>query len=381
MPNRNLKTEQDCIDFLSGLKLLGTGGGGAIESGMEMLKGALSEGLTISWIDAKEMADDSFSCTPYGSGSISADVPKTNDQITQLGKKLGMENKYGTRAIEVAVHELEDYCKVKIGALVPVELGPANTPAPMVTAARMGIPVIDGDYSGRAVPQDMQTTYFLKGVKTYPAAIVDWWGNVVILKEAVNAEMGERIGKMLSVASYGSVFIASILLNAADTRDLVVPGTLTLSLELGQVVHQALKAGSSPVDAAVKRLSGWKLFEGEVTGKDWENKDGVMVGTTHIRGTGSFKGQQMDVYFLNENHVAFLDGKPYVFSPDLIILANPATCEGYTNTELKAGDSLVVLGAKGYEAFRSDYALKYFGPRYWGFDFDYTPIEKVLSAK
>ncbi|MCE1255111.1 MAG: DUF917 domain-containing protein [Anaerolineae bacterium] len=379
MPNRMIKTEQDCIDFLSGLKLLGTGGGGSMESGMELLKGALDEGLEIKWINAGDMADDAFSCTPYGSGSISEDVPKTNAQIEALGKKIGTPVKYGTRAIEAAVHELEDYCKVKIGALVPVELGPANTPAPMVTAARLGIPVIDGDYSGRAVPEDMQTTYFLKGVKTYPAAIVDWWGNVLILKEAATTEMGERIGKMISVASYGAVYIASILLNAADTRSMVVPGTLTLSLELGQAIHTAKKAGLDPVAAAVKRLSGWRFFEGEVIGKDWENKNGVMVGTTHIRGKGEFAGQSMDVYFLNENHVAFLDNKPYVFSPDLIILANPETCEGYTNTEIKTGDPVVVLGSKGYDVFRSEFALKYFGPRYWGFDVDYTPIEKVLD--
>ena len=29
MPGRTLKTKQDCIDFLTGLKLLGTGGGGS----------------------------------------------------------------------------------------------------------------------------------------------------------------------------------------------------------------------------------------------------------------------------------------------------------------------------------------------------------------
>jgi hypothetical protein len=41
---------------------------------------------------------------------------------------------------------------------------------------------------------------------------------------------------------------------------------------------------------------------------------------------------------------------------------------------------VVVLGAKGDAAFRSDYALKYFGPRYWGYDFDYAPIEAVMGA-
>jgi len=62
-------------------------------------------------------------------------------------------------------------------------------------------------------------------------------------------------------------------------------------------------------------------------------------------------------------------------------LANPQTGEGYTNTELKAGDRVSVIGAKAYPLFRSELGLRYFGPRYWGFDFDYVPIEEVLGQK
>ncbi len=379
MPERVLKTRQDCLDFLEGLKLMGTGGGGSVETGLELLEGALQEGLELKWIDSAELPENVFSCTPFGSGSISADTPKTESDIDRLGEKLGLVNKHGHRAIEVAVHELEQYAGVKIGALVPVELGAANTPAPLVTAARLNLPLVDGDYSGRAVPQDMQTTYFLQGIKTYPAAITDYWGNVIILKEAANTEMGERIGKLLAVASHGVVYVASILLSAAQTRETIVPGTLTKSLELGRAVRIAREQGADPALAIQKMLDGWKLFTGEVTGKDWKDQDGVMVGTTHLRGSGAFEGHTLDVYFLNENHVAWLDGQPYVFSPDLIILAHPETGTGYTNTELKEGDPVVVLGTAGPVVFRSELGLKYFGPRYWGFDFDYTPIEKVVK--
>lgn len=379
MPSHSLKTLRDCQDFLSGVRLFGTGGGGNIQSGMEMLEAALEEGLTLRWIDVSEMPEDAYSCTPFASGSISEDTPQCLADIESLGDRLGLKNKHGYRAIEVAVKELEEYAGVKIGAIVPVELGASNTPAPLVTGARLGVPVIDGDYSGRAVPQDMQTTYFLKGIKSYPAAIVDWWGNVVILKEAVNAEMGERIGKLLSVASYGSVYCASILLSASQTRDLVVPGTLTRSLELGKAIHEAVESGGDLVDAALKLLDGWLLFEGEVIEKEWEDKDGVMVGTTHLKGFGKNAGQRMDIWFLNENHVTWLDGVPYACSPDLIILADPNTGEGYTNTDVSAGMRVVVLGAPGYQLFRSAKGLEFFSPRYWGFDFDYTPIEKLVA--
>ena len=378
MINKGIRNNVDCQDFLTGLKLLGTGGGGSIESGREMIEEALDEGLEMTWIDVSELPADKNSCTAFASGSIAEGNPQCDKDIDILANRLGMDNKYGYRAIEIAVHELENYTGKKIGAIVPVELGASNVPAPLITAARMGIPTIDGDYSGRAVPEDMQTTYFLNGINTYPAAIVDWWGDVLIMKTTANTVMGERIGKMLAVAAYGAVYIASLLLNAKQTQKLVIPGTLTRSLELGQTIHSSLIKGADPVHAAVDYLDGWQIFTGEVIGKDWEEKNGVLVGTTHIQGTGEYKRHTMDVFFLNENHIAWLDGKPLVFSPDLIILLDPQTGTGYTNTEIQAGHKVSVIGTRGIDAFRSEKGLKYFGPRYWGFDIDYKPIEETL---
>jgi len=381
MPSRILKDEQDCRDFLTGLKLMGTGGGGSPEMGIEMLAEALAEGLQPGWVDAADLPEEVYTCTVFGSGSISEQTPRTLEEIRALAGRLNLPVRNGYRAPQAAVKELERYAGVQIGGIVPVELGAANTPAPLVTAARLGIPLVDGDYSGRAVPQDMQTLYFLNGVPTHPAAIVDWWGNVLILKEAVNAEMGERIGKMLAVAAYGVVYFASLLLSMKETRQNIVPGTLTLSLELGRQVRRAREAGSDPLVEVVRLLEGWELFRGVVSGKEWQDKEGVMVGSVFLEGRGAYGGHQMRVWFLNENHVSWLDGQPYVCSPDLIILADPQTGEGYTNTEIKEGDSVVVIGAKGHPAFRTPKGLQYFAPRYWGFDMDYVPIEEVMGGR
>jgi len=381
MPARSLKTEQDCKDFLPGLKLFGTGGGGSATMGLEMLTKALAEGLNLSWIDAADLPQEAYSCTTFGSGSIAAGKPEDEAGIEALGREVGLSNRFGLRAPERAVQELAAYSGVKIGAIVPVELGAANTPAPLVTAARLGIALVDGDYSGRAVPQEMQTTYFLKDKSITPAAITDYWGDVLILKEGASAAMIERLGKLLAVASYGLVYFASVLLSAQETRETIVPGTLTMSYELGKAVHGARAAGEDPVAAAVRQIEGWELFHGVVTGKEWEDKEGVMVGTTQIQGAGDYAGHSLEVWFLNENHVTWLDGTPYVCSPDLIILLNPESGEGYTNTEIKAGDPVAVIGCQVHPVFRSEKAVAHFGPRFWGFDFDYVPIEQAVGGK
>jgi DUF917 family protein len=193
--------------------------------------------------------------------------------------------------------------------------------------------------------------------------------------------MLERIGKLLSVAAYGMTSMAATLLSGREMKEIVVPGTLTKCLELGQAIRRAQEQGEDPVQAAIEYTTGWLLFEGEVTGKDWEDREGYMFGTTHIKGTGGYEGRTLDVWFKNENHVSWLDGKPFVCSPDLVTIVERETGEGITNTLMNAGRRVAVVGIKGLEAFRSKRGLAAAGPRYFGFDIDYVPIEEQMRGR
>jgi len=179
----------------------------------------------------------------------------------------------------------------------------------------------------------MQGTPFLCGKHSWPFASVDKWGNVAIVKYAVNPHMVERIGKMLAVAAYGSTTIAGTPLPAVEMKEILVRGTLT-------TMRRALEDGRDPLDAAIEATGGWRLFEGVVTGKDWEDREGYMFGTTHIRGTGDYEGQTLDVWFKNENHITWLNGEPW-------------------RTEFGLNEAA--------------------GPRYYGFDIDYVPIEELMA--
>jgi DUF917 family protein len=377
MPRGTLRNREDCDDFIRGCLFMGTGGGGGIEWGTGMLADALEEGLSIEWVDLAEIPDEAWTCTAFGMGSIAPPSPETQAAIARLG----LVDKLGHRAMEAAVLELGRYAGVEIGGIVASELGAGNTPAPLITGVRLGIPVVDGDYAGRAIPEEMQGTPYLYGKDSFPLASVDRWGDVVILKSACGPQMLERIGKMVAVAAFGGCEMAATLLRASEMKQIVVPGTLTRSLSLGRAIRQARERGLDPIRAAIEHTGGWLLFEGEVTGKDWEDRDGYMFGTTHIQGAGDFAGHTMDVWFENENHVSWLDGEPYVCSPDLVTLVDRETGEGFTNTVLDAGHRVAVVGVKGLEAFRSERGLAGAGPRHFGFDIDYVPIEDLLQAR
>ena len=65
-------------------------------------------------------------------------------------------------------------------------------------------------------------------------------------------------------------------------------------------------------------IEGWRLFEGSVVQLETEDRDGYFYGTAHIDGTGPYQGQNLDVWFKNENQITWLNGMPWVCSPDLI---------------------------------------------------------------
>jgi hypothetical protein len=54
---------------------------------------------------------------------------------------------------------------------------------------------------------------------------------------------------------------------------------------------------------------------------------------------------------------------------------------GVSNTTLAEGDELVAVGIKGVEAFRTPFGLDHAsGPRYFGFDIDYVPVEELVKG-
>jgi len=378
MPRGKLENLQDCEDFVRGCLFMATGGGGTIEWGMGMLKEALRDGIPLQWVDLSEIPDDALTVTPYGMGSIAPTTQETLDEI----ERLGLKDRFGDRSMEEAIRELGNYLGKPVGCIVPAELGAGNTPAPLVVGARLGIPVVDGDYAGRAIPEEMQGTPYLYGKNSWPFSSVDKWGNVAIVKYTVSPHMLERIGKMLAVAAYGHTTMAATPLPGSEMKQIIVPGTLTKCLDLGRKMRLAREGGEDPIQAALEVTGGWRLFEGMVSRKDWEDRGGYMYGTITVQGSGKFAKHTLKVWLKNENHVSWLDDKPWVCSPDLVTLVYKDSGQGTTNTLIKEGDQVVAVGIKGLESFRTPFGLdQAAGPRYFGFDIDYVPIEELMKGR
>ncbi len=61
-------SEEDLVDFIYGASIYGTGGGGSVESAMNLLQDAMEREITFKLVDPSEIPDDAIIACPYGVG-------------------------------------------------------------------------------------------------------------------------------------------------------------------------------------------------------------------------------------------------------------------------------------------------------------------------
>ena len=103
-------------------------------------------------------------------------------------------------------------------------------------------------------------------------------------------------------------------------------------------------------------------------------------GTVVLEGIAECKGSSAYVEFQNENLSAVVDGKIVATVPDLICLVDSGTYTPVPTDALKYGKRVLVVGLKCFERWRTDEGLKLVGPRYFGIETDYIPIEERCKA-
>src|SRR2546428_8040521 len=197
-----LSSDQEVGDFVRGCTFYGAGGGGSPNYGYAMLTRVLKEKKRIPVFDPESIADDDWTVCAYGMGSI---APRTPEILEEM-KRLSLTRVKVTYKLAEAIRELERFAKVRVDVIVPLEIGGANTPDPVATAAHMGIKAVDGDYSGgRGIPEDVQTAPQHAGKRMNPLSSVDEWSDRVLLEDSVNNLVADKIGKLVSILAFANL--------------------------------------------------------------------------------------------------------------------------------------------------------------------------------
>lgn len=377
MRKKVLQSRQEVEDFVRGCTFYGVGGGGLPENGINSIMSEIEKGNEVGWIDPNDVSDDALTVCPFLMGSI---APHT-EEVKKEMDGFGLTNPQFTEKEQLAkaMEELADYLGVKFEAMVPIELGGANTPGGIAAGVLNGIPSVDGDYTGRAIPEILQTTPYIAKKKIWPVSSFDAYGNKVIIDDVVNHRMVERIGKLIASGSYGLAGQAGFVLTGKEMKDLVVKGTMSECLELGKLIRESRENGLNPVDETIKFLKGHLMATGKVVKKETDDKLGYYWGTYTIEGTGEFKNNEYKVWFKNENHMMWENEEPIITSPDVITIVDSKTGEPYPNPLLDVGAEVSVIGVKSREVFNNERGLSVLGPRYFGYDVDYISVDDRLK--
>jgi hypothetical protein len=369
-----LSSKQNVEDFVTGCSFYATGGGPS-GYGLPLLLDDLAKVGEIRISDPADIRDDSWVCTPFLMGSP---APKTNVALAKMAS-LGLTKRIttATRMQMLAALELERYACVDVEAFVSVELSGAATSGAINAGMALGKKVVNGDYAGRGIPEITMLTTYLANKPAHPITYVDEWGNITIIKKVIDHHMAELLGKMISVAAFGMIGGAGFLMRGKEMKEVIVPNTLSECFLAGQTIHNAVANKRDPAEALAKAAKGWVLFRGKVVKREWEDKEGYRLGMNTFEGQDEFRGHTLRVFYKFENHISWLDGKPYATSPDIIEVIHRDTGEPITNFDIKDGDIVSVVGVRGREPFRTPRGLQVLGPKHFGYDIPYVPIEKI----
>ena len=355
-------TEEDIEHLIIGAAIFGTGGGGDPKKGLSMLREDLEMGRRLAIVSLEEVPDDALVVCPYFCGSIAP--------VERERKPVVFEE-----PMAVAFERMEKQVGRKTFTTVAVELGGMNTAIPLHIASLMNLPLLDGDYLGRSGPELLHSTANIFEVPLLPCVAVSEGGDIVIIERTADLSEYENIVRGLAVVTGGMVAVVDTPIDGKVVKKVVIKDTISKCIEVGKTVKEANMTGRDPITELVRCLDGVLLFEGVVEKYEWEDREGFLYGEATYKGIEGWKSHELKVWIKNENIIAWRDGEVVVTAPDLICVVDE---KGYaiTNAELKEGMKAVVIGAKAPEVWLTPRGIELFGPRHFGFSFDYTPIRR-----
>lgn len=358
---------QDLLDILYGCTILGTGGGGSLERGINQIDEALKLGKDFILVDFDELEDDDLIATPYACGAISPETEEERKKYENLPKLLEVPQ-------VVALREMEKHLGKEVKAVISTELGGGNTAVAFYSGAMAGKYIVDGDPAGRSVPELQHSTYYLNDISITPIALVNQFGESLIVTNVVDDYRAETLVRALAVVSKNSIAVVDHVDTAANLKNAVIRGAITYAWDIGKAFRLSKEKEEDIVEAVVEVGKGKKLFEGTVIRNDWDTVEGFTVGEVEIQGQGQHEGDIYKIWYKNENIIAWKNGEYHATVPDLICILDNISKEPVLNPYCDKGMEVSVFALPAPEEWRTEKGLLIFGPKSFGFDVDWKPI-------
>lgn len=361
---------RDVEDILLGSVILGTGGGGSMEVGMRILREAENAGKVFRLASLTDLPADSLVAVPYSLGSLTIEDELSYDRLPRAT----------VDPILLAADRMERYVGQRIEATVACETGGENTAVPLYVAAMRDGYLLDADIAGRAVPEVTNSTFSIHRLPASPVVVANEFGEVAILENLADDQRAEEVLRSLAMVSRNSVAAIDHAMPLREVQHALIPGTISKALELGRVFREAAHAGENIPQAVAEAGDGEVIFTGTVRSTAYDTVDGFTVGDVLLNGQDGYDGEELRIWFKNENLVCWRDGEVLVTLPDLICAFDERTGSVISNPEFTRDQLVTVVVFDAPEAFQTPRGLEVFGPKRFGFDVDYVPYSKKLKG-
>lgn len=358
-----LLTENDLRSIAIGASILGTGGGGSTYLAYLMVREQIRSGRQVRIIQTDALTDSDLVLPLGGIGAPTVGIERMDN---------GDE---GTRLVAA----IENVTNKRVTALVADEIGGGNGLIPMLTAAQLDLPVVDGDGMGRAFPETQMTSFFIYGQAAAPAALTDACGNSMVVSNATSATQLENIMRAATITMGCSAMMSTAPMGGHFVKQYAIPRTITQAWTLGDAVQSALHNKRSPVEAILERTGGKHLITGKVIDVEQRIDNGFVRGLISIHGIDQDRGRRLTVDLQNEYLVANEDGQQHAMVPELICIVDAETGQAIGTEEQRYGLRVAVLALPAPLLLTTPLALESVGPRAFGYDFDYVPLSSVSA--
>ena len=343
------------IDALArGCAVLGTGGGGEVSTEALVARQAIEQYGPVRLVTLDDLHDDDIVMPVGGIGapSVSAEKIGSGDEVEFL------------RAA------VEGILSLPVGALMAGEIGGGNGLYPIAAAARMGLPLVDGDGIGRAFPEVHMASMNVAGLMPEFVVVADERRNSVLIRP-IDGKWAELLARAVTEVFGGSAAMADYVMPVSRARGAIIEGTVSQALRIGRAVLSA----TNPVAALVEAVGTVKLIEGKVADVERHTAGGFVRGSVVVEGYGPDAGRLVRVEIQNENLVALEDGAVLACVPDLITLVDSQSADAVATEVVRYGQRVAILAFPCAPIWRTPRGIEIAGPRAFGYDFDYVPME------
>ncbi|WOO78677.1 Putative D-/L-hydantoinase subunit A [Vanrija pseudolonga] len=389
-------SEVDLEWIAAGCYILGTGGGGNPQTTYLEIRELVRAGANVRVIDIDSVANEDHI------------VPGANIGAPEVG----LERLGGPDPSEGVYDVLKLTGHTSAAALTAIEIGGGNGMVQMITGAsnHMNLPVLDGDFMGRAYPTGWQSTLHVfdeseKGELVLPVVLTSGDGttmHVTKVKDEKDIDRFLRAG-CIEMGTAGNIQCRP--LSKGNTRRMLIRNTVSQAWRLGRAVALAKKQsnigriGQILVDAVGGSKAGRVLFVGKIVEVGRKLHKGHSYGEVVIQALSAEDEEDDDedvprekfegvlkIPFKNENLLAehTVNGNSRIVAgvPDLISIIDAQNGVALGTPEYKYGLRVLVLGITAAPQWTSTQrGLDLGSLTAFGYDEPYVPLGEYVQPR